>query len=208
MEDLTRRGGMLASSFEELGARMRLLRLEKHLSLEQMAARAPRDASLSPTTLLRHEKGQPPRPRLSNAAALDRMYAANGWVRLSIGQLWSAEWSPWLEGSWPNSVHICSWPAQLEADVWIRVMPTPEGVLKEHAFILRWGSWRRQHTTVLSEAGEFLVTGKTKDADGHASGLRVVCADQMVYMLHGAGPPPPDVAPIVEIHTGWELDET
>lgn len=177
---------------------MRVRREQLGLTQEGMA----RDG-LSASRLRRYEKGQEPRPTMAVATDLDRLYQADGWIELSLAQLLDAGWDPWRE-DWPADSHICTWPADLQSDVWVHVKPRHDTVDHEHAFVMSWGPWHRQHTTALGRDGEYLVTGKQRDEGGYRTEFRIACAEHSFHIRHGAGLPPSNTAKVVDIRLGWE----
>jgi hypothetical protein len=201
---LVQRDNMLAADYVELGHRMRLLRQRLGLSLLRMAALKPDEAILSESALARYEKGRAPHPRLKSAEALDQMYQADGWIQLSLARLAGFSWSPWSE-SWPESEHLCSWPVDLEANVWIRILPASSGIDQEHSFLLRWGPLSRQLTTILPVQGVILQAHKLRDHDRVPRVMSISCMETLFYRVYGAGTPPAEYAEnVIEINHGWE----
>jgi len=197
------RNSLLATDYSELGIRMRVLRETRGISLAEMAGQAPPDSPISESVLRRYEKGVRPHPKVSKAALLDHLYGGDGWIEMSIRQLGGAVWSPWNE-AWPETRHVVTWPAELQADVWLRVVPTPHSVGQEHSFLLTWGPWRRQCSAVLAADGLFLTTGKARDKNGRSVELLFSCVDHPVFLIHGAGLPPSDGVSVLDIRYGWE----
>jgi hypothetical protein len=181
---------------------MRVMRGRASLrSLEKRQSQKPRALVISKSQLSRYEQGLL-LPPLDYADHLDDLYAADGWVSMSLKALWRPRWTPWVE-EFPAQFHHGGWPAEYHGSVWIKLLPIIENVGNVHTIDLEWGPWGRRVVEPLPRTGLILVTGKMRDADGISRTCNLA-SDLHVYALFGAGEGL-EGEEVRMIHRGWEL---
>ena len=178
-----------------------MTRLRGARGLRKLADETSRDFPLSKSTLQRYEAGEQ-LPPLRNASALDSLYGANGWIALSLAQLWKPMWNPW-KADWPEVRHSYRWPADYAGPVWMHLRSVKDSIDLQNDVEIRWGPWRRTLTVLLVEEGVTVWTGKAADRDGIARTLDLTLT-LPAFVLFGAGSESLDAASI-DIRDDWVL---
>jgi len=195
------RSGPFAEDERELGAWMKRCRGRRSLRAIEGELKGT-EFPLTKSTLNRYEHGKQ-LPSVRYADVLDQVYAAEGWLLLSIHRLWRSRWDPWAD-EWPQRYHSFSWPADYRGMVWMKVLPTDREEQVHVSIDLEWGPWGRVVECVLPPTGIVLRTGKAQDRDGISRPLNF-SADQKVFVLFGAGEEDLAGESVLDIHRGWEI---
>lgn len=174
----------------EFGGRMRKLRKERYLSLEQAADKV----RSSRAALSRYERGEVLLP-LALAEQLDALYRAEGEL--------VAERRTLVDGSWlPRGAFQTRWehthPRAYAGPIWMRVVPDPVCAHRRHRVEVRWGDWRLCHEELLEEQGAFFFHIKADDDSPKPIEVFVNPACRVAF---GQGPPPGQ--PVIDINHGW-----
>lgn len=130
-------------------------------------------------------------PALRDAAALDRLYGANGWIALGLRSLYRDQWEPWAQDHGvADHHHRGVWPGRYEGPVWVKLMPLPEHISRKHLITCLWGPNRHKKDYELTEEGLILVTGKTPHPPAEGAREFILRAELPVFALFGAGKVP------------------
>ena len=174
----------------EFGERMRKLRKERFLSLDQAAGKV----GCSRAALSRYERGEVLVP-MALAEDLDALYRADGEL--------VSERRTLMDGSWlPRGAFRTRWehphPAAYAGPVWMRVVPDPVFASARHRVEVRWGNWRLCHEEPLDTEGAFFAHMKLDDDQSKPLEVSVTPACLVVF---GRGEPPGQ--PVIDINHGW-----
>ena len=186
----------------EFGASLQ--RFRKGTSLQKLASceRNQGRDSVSRAQLSRYERGEI-LPKIWRAKHLDLLYEADGWVEMTLANLWDKRWDPWRHTpTAPAKSYVHRWPPDYSGPVWIRLAPTASSVGKEHQVILTWGPWTALVNTSLPQDGIYLTTGKAKDDETSTAVAIETTCDQPVFALFGSGTPD-GTAEIIDIRQNW-----
>ena len=189
-------------AWAEFGASLQ--RFRKGTSLQALAncERNQSRNGVSRAQLSRYERGEI-LPKIWRAKHLDLLYEANGWVEMTLANLWDNRWDPWRHSQTaPTKSYVHRWPPDYSGPVWIRMAPTASSVDEEHHIVLMWGPWTAFVTTSLPQDGIYLTTGKAKDDETSTSVVIEMTSNQPVFALFGSGTPD-SAAQIIDIRRNW-----